>query len=197
MYGSPEVLEVCMHRFSAVILFLLSGMFAIGQTPANSASTITVLPANTVNQPLVYALTTPANFGCPVNFSASRQASSQMMLAGDASNSGPIQGLHITLNRMNTPAIDSIEVTVYGLSANARVLPVETQPSDVVTKTFELNRTAGTATLKDADVWMHKVGALRWVDLDSINYADGTTWHATNNLKCRAVPSNFVLVGSN
>ena len=29
-----------------------------------------------------------------------------------------------------------------------------------------------------------------------ITYADGTTWHATETFKCRAIPSNFVLVGS-
>jgi hypothetical protein len=43
---------------------------------------------------------------------------------------------------------------------------------------------------------MHNVGSLSKVDLISIHYADGTTWHSTENLKCRAVPSNFLLVGS-
>ena len=67
---------------------------------------------------------------------------------------------------------------------------------DDVSKTFELRRSAGSDSLSDADVWMHNVGSLTRVDLISIHYTDGTTWHATENFKCRAVPSNFLLVGT-
>jgi hypothetical protein len=41
---------------------------------------------------------------------------------------------------------------------------------------------------------MQKVGSISRVDLISITYTDGTTWHSTPNLQCRVTPSNFVLV---
>jgi hypothetical protein len=116
------------------------------------------------------------------------------MSAGDAKQAGPAQGLHLTLNHLAAPAIDRIEITVYGVSSKARVLPAGPIPEDV-SKTFELRRESGSNTLTEADVWMHNVGSLSSVDLISITYADGTTWHTTENLKCRAIPSNFLLVG--
>jgi hypothetical protein len=135
----------------------------------------------------------PDNSGCPIGFFASRRATGQIMSAGDARQAGPGQGLHLTLNHQTEPAIETIEITVYGVSSKARVLPAGPPPEDV-SKTFELRRSADSNTLTDADVWMHNVGSLSRVDLISIHYADGTTWHTTENLKCRAVPSNFLLV---
>jgi hypothetical protein len=41
---------------------------------------------------------------------------------------------------------------------------------------------------------MHNVGSLSRVDLISVTYTDGTTWHANDSAKCRVVPSSFVLV---
>jgi hypothetical protein len=117
------------------------------------------------------------------------------MTAGDARQAGPAQGLHLMLDHLAAPAIDSIEITVYGVSSKARVLPAH-EPSPDVSKTFELRRETGSNSLSDADVWMHNVGSLSRVDLISIHYADGTTWNATENLKCRAIPSNLLLVGS-
>jgi hypothetical protein len=157
-----------MRRLSASLLFLLAGTLTYAQT----SSVV----------------------GCPVGFTASRQAAPQMMSASDASQLGPALGLHLMLNPLTESSIESIEVTVYGTSTKGRVLPVDTQSSDAVTKTFELHRTQGTASLNDGDVWMHQVGSLGWVDLISVTYADGKTWHATASLRCRAVPSNFLLV---
>jgi hypothetical protein len=156
-----------MRRLSASLLFLLAGTFTYAQT---------------------------SSVGCPVGFTASRQAAPQMMSASDASQLGPALGLHLMLNPLTESSIESIEVTVYGTSTKGRVLPVNAQSSDAVTRTFALRRTVGSASLKDADVWMHQVGSLSWADLISITYADGTTWHSTANLRCRAVPSNFLLV---
>ncbi len=108
-----------------------------------------------------------------------------------------MQGLHLTLHKLkNMPAIESIEVTVYGTSQKGLVLPVGTQSTDTVSKTFQLRRTSDEPTLSDADVSMNLVGSLSWADLISISYADGDTWHATTEFRCRAVPSNFLLVGA-
>ena len=179
------------------VSLLLTSAFTFAQTPTNPPDVSKNLPVPklTGGQVLGNYRGFPSNSGCPVGFFASRQATGQIMSAGDAKQAGPAQGLHLTLNHLTEPAIESIEITVYGVSSKARVLPAGPTPEDV-SKTFELRRSAGSNSLSDADVWMHNVGSLSRVDLISITYADGTSWHATENFKCRAVPSNFLLVDS-
>jgi len=122
-----------------------------------------------------------------------------MMSAGDTAQMGPTQGLHLELQHTNTPAIESIEVTVYGRSPRQGIMLLDaetsTRSTDTISKTFELQRKADSSSLSDADVWMHNVGSLTRVDLNAITYADGSIWHATENFKCRAIPSNLMLVG--
>ena len=175
-----------MPRLSASLLILLAGAFTFAQTssnpPALKKDRISVGPA--------------ANSGCPIGFSASRQAPAQIMSAGNTRQSSPAQGLHLTLDNRDAPAIESIEVKVYGAARKTPYLPVATPFTDTVSKTFELHRTSGSASLSEADVSMHLIGSLSWADLISITYADGTTWHPIANLKCRAIPSNLLLIGS-
>jgi hypothetical protein len=187
-----------MHRLSASLLFLI-GTLTLAQTPSDPPAAPKNPPTKTFTSGPAFAnyRRLESNFGCPVGFAANRQAPVQIMSADDARRSGPTQGLHLTLqNLKNMPAIESIEVTVYGISQKGLVLPVGTSSTDTVSKTFDLHRTPDDATLSEADVAMHLAGSLSWADLISITYADGTTWHATENLKCRAVPSNFLLVGT-
>jgi hypothetical protein len=194
--------EVRMHRLSASVLFLLAGTFTLAQTPSNPPIVLKNLPTNTFTGGQTLGTINnyrglQSNFGCPVGFTANRQAPVQIMSADDARRSGPTQGLHLTLHNLkNMPAIESIEVTVYGISQKGLVLPVGTSSTDTVSKTFEFHRTSDDTSLSDADVAMHLAGSLSWVDLISITYANGNTWHATANFQCRAIPSNFLLVGT-
>jgi hypothetical protein len=149
--------------------------------------------AQTNQTPATYTVPT-ASTDCPVGFYASRQAGLQVTTASEAKTLDNGQGLHLTLNHLAKPDIQKIEVTVYAASLKLRALPLDTRSDDTISKTFELTRQTGTDSLQDADVWMHEVGSIRSADLISITYTDGTTWHATPNLTCRAVPSNFVLV---
>ena len=183
-----------MSRLSVSLLFLLASAFTFAQTSSNPSLALKNSPTPaTAADPVVHYTIRPDNTGCPIGFSASRRAAGQIMSAADAKQAGPGQGLHLTLNHLTAPAIDSIEITVYGVSSKGRVLPAGPLPEDI-SKTFELRRSADSSTLTDADVWMHNAGFLSRVDLISIHYADGTTWHTAENLRCQAVPSNFLLV---
>ena len=178
-------------RYLSTSLFLLASAVALGQSSSTAA------PAKSfVNTPASVTTFTvdPASSGCPVGFVASRQSNPQLETASDATKHGPGQGLHLILNRRSHPDIQSIEVTVYATSLKPRTLLLNGSSPDTISKTFTLEREKGTASLDEADVWMHQVGSVRWADLISITYADGTTWHPIANLKCRAVPSNFLLV---
>jgi hypothetical protein len=180
-----------MLRFSASFLLLLTGTFTLAQAP-NEAATAPQNPSTNT-----FTVGHYDYFSCPVGFTASRQAPVQMMTADDAREAGPMQGLHLTLrNVKDMPAIESIEVTVYGTSMEGLVLPVGRPSTRTVSKTFVLRRASDDTTLRGADVSMHLVGSLSWANLISITYADGHTWRASGDSQCHAVPSNFLLVGS-
>ena len=187
--------EVYMRRLSISLLFLLASACTFAQTSSNPSTVLKNSAA--IGKPadsVILYVDRLDNSGCPVGFFASRKATGQIMTAGDARQAGPAQGLHLILNRLTQPAIESIEITVYGVSSKARVMPAGPLPEDI-SKTFKLRRSAGSNSLSDADVWMHNVGSLSRVDLISVHYADGTAWHATEDLKCRAIPSNLLLIG--
>jgi hypothetical protein len=169
------------------LLLILSTAFAFSQAlPA---------PQSNIGSPSILYRPAPRAAGCPVSLFATRQGSPSVDLANTSPQSGPAQGLHLSLAHLDTPAIDSIEVTVYATSTSARVLPAGIDSPDLRSKTFLLHRTGDSTTLTQADVWMHKVGSIRWVDLIAINFTNGTTWHPAENSRCRIEPSNFVLVG--
>ena len=178
-------------RYFSASLFFLAAAVALGQSSSTAAPTKSFL--NTPTSVTTFTLDR-ASSGCPIGFFASRQADVQMSTASDAAKNSPAQGLHLVLNRGSQPGIQRIEVTVYASSLKARALLLNGSSPDTISKTFTLERERGSATLDEADVWMHQIGSVRWADLISITYADGTTWHPIANLKCRAVPSNFLLV---
>jgi hypothetical protein len=163
------------------IIFALLATASVAQSPAGQTPATFPVP--------------PANFGCPVGFTANRQPGiGQAMSAGDQKQPGPAQGLHLTLSRPSKGDIQSIEVTVYATSTKLRALPLDSQSDDTISKTFTLTREAGASSLNEAEVWMHEVGSIRYADLIAITFTSGTTWHLTEDVRCRAVPSNFVLV---
>jgi hypothetical protein len=180
-----------MRRLSASLLFLTAA-FAFGQTPAQNPPAVTAPSGQMLVAPTVHL----TSVGCPVGFYASRRAITELSSVGDARLAAPGQGLHLTL--FAKPAIESIEVTVYGTSPNPVILPTSnfasSSDTDTISKTFSIERKPDTPRLKEADVWMEKVGSVRWADLIAVTFADGTSWRATGDVKCRAVPSNFLLV---
>jgi hypothetical protein len=188
-----------MRRLSVSLLFL-AATFAFAQTSSTPPPVLKDLPAHTFTTGQLLAemsiIRTNSNFGCPVGFSASRQATGQIMSAGDAKQPVPTQALHLTLTNRNNPAIATIEVTVYGTAQKGLYLPVDSQSTTTISKTFAIHRISDSTTLNEADVHMNLAGSLDWADLISITYADGTSWHATSDLQCRAVASNLLLVGA-
>ena len=105
-----------MRRLSVSLLFF-AGTLTFAQSSSDSPTTLNLkVPTFNTKQLLAQIAKTSgyrinSNFGCPVGFAASRQATGQIMSAGDAKQ-GPTQALHLTLDNRNTPAIESIEVNL-------------------------------------------------------------------------------------
>jgi hypothetical protein len=180
-----------MHRlFAALLLIPITASLAQQPAVIQSSSSASSVVLRSISM----------GTECPIGFRANRQASPQVLSAGDTQKNAPALGLHLTLDHQTAPAIESIEITVYGVSPKSHVLPTNQWSADpgtrdVISKSFQLQRSAGAESLNNADIWMHQVGALRWVDLNEIHYTDGTNWRPSGSAKCRAVPSNLILVG--
>jgi hypothetical protein len=104
------------------------------------------------------------------------------------------QGLQLTFNRKHAPKIMKVNVTVHGLSGEARVVPAGSGSRDEITQIFQLRPEAGAVGLLQSEIWMQEMNTVRWVDLTQIEYVDGSVWRASEGSRCRATPDMFVLV---
>ena len=131
---------------------------------------------------------------CPIHLFAERESAVTLQSARDTATAGSSQSLHVTLSRGETAAIVSVEVTLHGISSDAQVIPAAAHPALDLTKSFHLERKPGEAALGSFHVSMSRAGVLRWIDVTSITYADGSMWQSAQPSVCRAVPSPLLLV---
>lgn len=47
-----------------------------------------------------------------------------------------------------------------------------------------------------AEMWLPRFGPVRWLDLNTITYADGSSWKPAKGETCTVAPSPFMLVGA-
>jgi hypothetical protein len=140
--------------------------------------------------PPVPLMASPVPGGCPVGFSVERRSAVKVIETKGATERRQGQGLEVKLGQKDAAEIVSAEVTVHGHSAKLRVLPV----SDDTDASERFQITGEAAGLLVREIWMHRVNTVSWVDLNEIEYANGSVWRASANTRCRAVPSNFLLV---
>jgi hypothetical protein len=195
LLGSDPVVsnqEIVMRRSSVLlVMFLAVSGYVYGQVlEPHSPEPEVVRPIATTFQSNVSTAD-----GCPVGLSAERRSDFGMRLAENGPVSEPAQGLHISLMHLFS-RIESAEITVYGVTSRASIVPVGGAASNEISKTFVLHPGVVSKESQEATVWMRDVGALTRVELKSLTYADGSGWRESEGSKCRAVPSLFVPVGT-
>jgi hypothetical protein len=192
--GSDPVVsnqEIVMRRSSVPLLLFLASACSFGQLAVHSS------PGPEAVHPIATTFQSDVSTadGCPVDLSAERRSDFGMRLAENGPVSEPAQGLHISLMHLLS-RIESAEITVYGVTSRASVVPVGAAASNEVSKTFVLHPGVVNKGSQEATVWMRDVGALTRVELKSLTYADGSGWRESEASRCRAVPGLFVLVGT-
>lgn len=137
----------------------------------------------------------PASESCPVNFFVDRtSASAVRMFANENKSIHSGLGLEMNLARSGASKVAKATVTVHGSSPQAHLMPATTHTDADMTETFELRSDAEANGQLHSAVWLKKMSAVSWVDLTDIEYADGSTWHASSLSQCRAVPSKLLPV---
>lgn len=152
--------------------------------------------------PSVYVVPVPSDVDCPVSMHAQQQSGLGILTArGDRGQSRPRSGVaqHIRLilgDAGNSTRIVSAKVTARGTSPRWRMTPTVlnqgTSPDarKTLAVTFDVDGRDGAS----ADLVLPGFTSVTSITLDSLTYADGTIWRASNGKGCRTAPDPLMLI---
>jgi hypothetical protein len=140
----------------------------------------------------------PDSSGCPVGLRAQRGSGAGTMIASNRPQNGIEQQLHMTLTNSKSNTIVAIQITVHGFPAKARLVPTVSSASHAsdLEKTINLNLTVEANQQASTDLRLRAFTAVSRLDVDSVDYADGSGWHASAQQSCHIEPDGFMLVSS-
>jgi hypothetical protein len=184
-----------MKPASVVLLALLFGSIPLsGQYGTAGMEHMDQTQTSVIHLPPVLPL-------CPVSLRAKQTAAGDLLAVDNSHPKGPAQRLHLILNSRDSRRITGATVTVRGLTAKGRVtralsaLSSQDDASDAA-RTLEVTFTPGLHGEVSGDLRIPDLTAVLTIDLDSITYADGSTWKLSPGKSCRTVPDPAMLIGS-
>ncbi|MGB6687426.1 MAG: hypothetical protein WBE76_06255 [Terracidiphilus sp.] len=140
-----------------------------------------------------------ANSGCPVSFSAKQGWDGGLVATRKAEPSEPgfSQRIFLSLADKESSSVAGARVTVHGLTPKSRVLPVELGADGPaqISRSLNVSFTRDAMGETGAGLVLRGYSAVYSIDVDSITYADGTTWKSGEGL-CRVVPDPMMLVSA-
>ena len=180
MADTVGVTGVIMRGVSGLLVLVMASAGVWAQGNAHNEITALVGP--------------PSTAGCPVGFSAERRSITEVRYAKDGRQLRG-QGLELKFDSRTEPKkILKANVTVRGVTGEARVMPAGSGSTDDVAEIFQLGVAAGEDSLRHSSIWTERVATVRWVDLTEVSYTDGSEWHASQGQRCRVEPNGFLLV---
>ncbi|HEX4652027.1 MAG TPA: hypothetical protein VH250_11060 [Granulicella sp.] len=183
--------------FAAAVAFTLP---AAAQAPAQSAPQPHAPAA--LDSSLVWTPTTMQP-GCPVDLRAQRGTGSGLVVTHGSLHHGPTgiaQQLHMTFtNRLPKNAV-GVTLTVHGLTAAFRMMPA-TQSAAAssdgsITRTIHLDLSLDPNANASADLTLKSFTSVTRIDLDTIDYADGSNWKTSTAQTCRIAPDGLMLIST-
>jgi hypothetical protein len=164
-------------------LFLLLSCAALAAQSANQ------------NQPIVVQ-SPPQTASCPVSMRAQHAAGGDLLAVNSSHPKGIGQSLHLTVTSQDSNQIASATVTVRGLTPKGRVtqtLAAQNDASDAE-KTIDVKFSPGPGKSASADIWVPAMSAVKAIDMQSVTYADDSTWKLPPEKTCRTFPDPVMLI---
>jgi hypothetical protein len=159
-------------------------LFAAPIVIAQSKSTVLTLPR------------TP-DASCPVGMQARHGAGIPVgMNAGRSPISPPAQKIHLTMTNLLAHEIVSAQFVVHGYSNKRRAMNLANSSNPDLAKTVELVLDVKGKSEASSDLSLSRFAAVTSIDLSSITYADGNTWHTPSPEACSINPDSMMLVAS-
>ena len=136
-------------------------------------------------------LAQPGSQNCPVTLHADRVPGSVLSRAekGEQPDGKP---LHIAFKPNEAHGITDAELILHGTSGN-RLRPTGSgRPASE--EAFSVSLRPASDGRFDTVVYVRELTAVDYLELKSIHFANGTTWHASATSSCRIAPDGFMLV---
>jgi hypothetical protein len=110
----------------------------------------------------------------------------------------PFQQLHLTFGNWQSREIVSVSVTIRGFDATPRLIlgADRLQDPSALAKAIDLKLNVANGKKAERDVTLESFATISRVDLESVEYADGTSWKASPQQSCHIIPDRFLLVGA-
>lgn len=186
--------------FSLAVLFASAALAAqtAGRQPSQGfgvASNEVLSNDQHQTQTIIAQLPQP-NGVCPVSVRAQQAANGSKWEVDNSRPKGVAQRLHLTLVSPDSNRITGATVTVRGLTPKNRVTQTLTSPSKSpdAAKTLSITFQAGPGKEVSSDLLVPGLSAVYSIDLDSITYADGSTWKLAAENVCRTPIDGFMLI---
>jgi hypothetical protein len=175
----------CTHFLAA---FLLAAPLVRAQSTAN---TLTAQAAQA-------QVLRKAQTACPVGFYAGHSNSLTQLRAEDAKPGVVSQSLNLRMSNATGHDIVSAKITLHGLSPRYRLSPLtaETAPTGDLSKQVDFDLSVDSGKQAATDLRVFGFTSVQRIDLDSLTYADGTTWTASAQHRCSVIPNGMMLVAS-
>jgi hypothetical protein len=194
-----------MNRANALALAL--SLIALAPTVTTAhAQNQSIDAVRTPSAATLYSI--PNSTGCPIGLRAQRKTSFGTVIVKDGvkdgedgrreAKSGIAQQLHMTVTNANPRQIVGIQITVHGFGAKARITPTVSAKPDAaeLKRSIDLKLTVDANQHASTDLRLRDFTAISLVDVDSVEYADGLSWHSSARQTCHIAPDGIMLVSS-
>ena len=193
--GNGPCLKESAMRFASIsFALLLAPVVAVAQS---SGSQPPVPEAARVNQSPVAVLLSNVTGACPVGLHAQRRGTPNMVMTDGKAQREAGPTVRLTVNNLQDKNIVGATVRVRGYGSKPQLFPIQgVSPAGKMTKTVSLKLNVAGGKNGEADVTAERFGSISRIYLESMEYADGTEWHADREQPCSVEPDLLMLVAS-
>jgi len=188
--------------FVAFVIVLLGGATVTGQGVGQSQGSFGVAGMENMQTTGTKATNpagNPASVGsCPVSMRAQHLSDGNLVKTRDGHPSGIGQWLHLSLVSRDSRQITRATLRVRGFSPRARVTQTGPggDPAFDAMRTLTVAFAAGADRSASADFRVPGMTAVGRIDLESLEYSDGSTWKIGDASTCRVTPDPEMLITS-
>lgn len=155
-----------------------------------------VASSQTATRPVVAeANPTMMGTGCPVGLQAQPHGSGAIIeTRGERKEIA--QKLRLYWENRREKGIASATILVRGYDTSLRVIPAGSTATPALTKSFRIATRIAGHSKETTELTAQRFATVRWIDLKSIEYTDGTQWSLPKGELCRISPSRFIRIGA-
>lgn len=179
-------MNLAIHRFATLSFVVFLGSVTLAAQKPTKAPEVYVLPTSTAQE-------------CPVSMHAQQRPGGGVLVTRGGQRHPLSQRIHLILGDFENPArVVSAKVTVRGANGKPRAVPTAFSPSGPgeATKTLDLKFDVAENGEASTDLSLAGFTSVSSIRLDSLTFADGSTWTSSKSSACRTPPDPFMLISA-